>query len=251
MSKIERYKETLRALHPADWETFLKRESELPGKRANLELAAAAADLGDRGLFERLAARSSEDAPENSPEVFLVFCGVIGLGQAVARGDHSSIGRLRSFASDPRWRVREGVAMALQRVGLADMPLLLDVAENWLDGNLLELRAVAAGLCEPALLKDSSYVLRVLRILDGITRTLAETTDRKTEAFRVLKQALAYCWSVAVAAWPEGGKPFFERWARADDPDVRWIIRENLKKKRLANLDPGWVEGILRQVSRP
>jgi hypothetical protein len=27
-----------------------------------------------------------------------------------------------------------------------------------------------------------------------------------------------------------------------DDPDVRWIMKENLKKERLKRLDPAWVE---------
>ena len=33
-----------------------------------------------------------------------------------------------------------------------------------------------------------------------------------------------------------------ERWLADDDPDVRWIMRENLGQARLARLDAAWVE---------
>jgi hypothetical protein len=39
----------------------------------------------------------------------------------------------------------------------------------------------------------------------------------------------------------ECGKPRLECWARSPDPDVRWVVRENLKKARLVRQDPGWV----------
>ena len=63
-----------------------------------------------------------------------------------------------------------------------------------------------------------------------------------TDEFRTLRQALAYCWSVVVVADPERGKPRMEYWAGSGDPDVRWVIKENLKKARLLRLDPDWVE---------
>lgn len=31
-------------------------------------------------------------------------------------------------------------------------------------------------------------------------------------------------------------------WFDTEDPDVRWIMRENLKKKRLEPMDTEWVE---------
>ena len=41
---------------------------------------------------------------------------------------------------------------------------------------------------------------------------------------------LGYGWSVAVAAQPLIGKPYMARWVVSDDPDIRWIMRQNLKK---------------------
>jgi hypothetical protein len=32
-----------------------------------------------------------------------------------------------------------------------------------------------------------------------------------------------------------------ERWLRSDDPDVRWVMRQNLAKRRMAAAGPDWV----------
>jgi len=82
----------------------------------------------------------------------------------------------------------------------------------------------------------------VINILDQITALLKETKNRDKEGFRVLRQALGYCWSVAVVALPERGKQVMERWFTVEDRDVRWIMRENLRKNRLARMDAKWVE---------
>jgi hypothetical protein len=68
------------------------------------------------------------------------------------------------------------------------------------------------------------------------------------EAFRARRQGLAYCWSVAVAAAPELGRPFMERWMRNDDPDVRWVMRQNLAKKRLTAAGSEWVAAWQAQL---
>ena len=81
----------------------------------------------------------------------------------------------------------------------------------------------------------------VLRILDEITASLEHVGDRKGDAFQALRKGMGYCWSVAVAALPEAGKERMERWFVSDDRDVRWIMRQNLRKKRLARMDVEWV----------
>ena len=53
-----------------------------------------------------------------------------------------------------------------------------------------------------------------------------------------LRQALGYCWSVAVAADPERGVPLFAVLRTVGDPDVTWVVRENLGKARLRRLLP-------------
>ena len=180
-------------------------------------------------------------APENSANVFLIFCGVTALGQFIARGEIESFGNLRKYASDPRWRVREATAIALQYVGDANINVLLREMRVWCTGNWYEKRAAAAALAEPRLLKDPGIVTEVLKIFDGITTDIERNDATVDEAFKVLRQAMGYCWSVAVAAWPSHGKAAMEKWLSNPNRDVRWIMKENLKKNRLVKMDPGWV----------
>jgi HEAT repeat protein len=160
MAKVDRYRETLKALN--DWTPFLLQESGLPGRRGNLELAYAVAEEGDRARFEHFLSLASDPvkAPSNSPEEFLAFCGVLGLGKLLARGDRQALDKLRSFASDPRWRTREAVAQALQYLGDVDMEALLHDMNAWSQGSPLEQRAAAAALCEPRLRSWTASPLR-------------------------------------------------------------------------------------------
>jgi len=246
MNKADTYRAILPTL--ADWDPYLLGESGLPGPRGNLELAQVVAELGRRELFEHLLTFTPDLAPTNTPGEFLAFCGVVGLGKLIAAGQCEYFASLRNYASDPRWRIREGVAMALQRVGEQDMALLLKEMDSWSTGNWLEKRAVAAGLAEPKLLTDQDNVLAVLLLLDLITASLLEAEDRRESSFQILKQGLGYCWSVAVAAFPSGGKPYMEKWLSSPDKDIRWIMKENLKKKRLNKMDPQWVADSLAQL---
>jgi hypothetical protein len=122
------------------------------------------------------------------------------------------------------------------------MEALLREMEAWCAGNPLEQRAAAAALCEPRLLREERHAVQVLRILDRITASIHGFEERKSDEFKALRKGLGYCWSVAVAALPKEGKPAMERWLSSGDPDVRWIMRENLKKDRLARMDAEWVE---------
>jgi hypothetical protein len=240
MSKTEDYRKQLRALE--NWDEFLLQESGLPGPRGNLELAQAVADEGDAVLFERYLTYTAELAPVNSPYEFLAFCGVVGLGRLLAEGEHARLDVIRCCASDLRWRMREGVAMALQRLGDIDMDLLIREMQNWSTGSLLEQRAAAAALCESRLLGRAEQARQVLDILDEITAGLTAYPDRKHADFQALRKGLGYCWSVAIVAVPEHGKKLFEKWLSDPDKDVRWIMQENLKKNRLLRLDAAWVE---------
>jgi len=251
MTKAEDYKKKLREF--SIWDSFLLEESGLPGPRGNIELAQVVADEGDRQLFLRYITYTVDQAPVNSPYEFLAFCGVVGLGRLVAEGDNDLLKILRRCASDPRWRIREAVAMALQRLGEVNMEQLIAVMGEWSHGTLLEERAAAAGLCEPRLLGQSVYARKVLGVLDQITASIAQVDDRRSEDFLALRKGLGYCWSVAVAALPTEGKALMEKWLHNTDNDIHWIMKENLKKARLARMDVDWVkkwqgEFIMKEV---
>ena len=239
MTKSEQYRETLHSL--TDWDAYLLAESGLPGPRGNIELAQVVADTGDLALFQRYTAYTAALAPVNSPYEFLAFCGVIGLGRLLAEGRTDLIPILRVHASDPRWRVREGVAMALQRWGDRDLNALIRALQDWSPGPPLEQRAAAAALCEPRLLHQPQQAGEVLQILNAITASLKSLPDRRNPDFLALKKGLGYCWSVAVAALPAQGKPLMEKWLASPDKDIQWIMRENLKKNRLVRMDVEWV----------
>lgn len=222
------------------------KESGLPGPRGNLELAYAVAEEGNKKQFKQFL---SFQAEENTPEVFLVFCGVIGLGK-LAANDPKLFDQLREYASDLRWRIREAVATGLQLVGDQDMDLLLKEMQTWSKGNWYEKRAAAAALAEPRLLKQSKYAKKVLQVLNEITKSMEKANDPRDEAFKVLRQAMGYCWSVAVAALPDSGKPMMEKWLDGPDKDVHWMMKENLKKNRLIRMDPDWVKACNVRLER-
>jgi hypothetical protein len=246
MSKIENYRRILRST--PDWDNYLRQESRLPGPRANIELAKAVAEEGDQGTFIRYLRFDHTSAPANSPDEFLAFCGVLGMGKLLSKGRLEFLPTLRSCANDPRWRIREAVAMALQSLGEKDMDRLIQEMEAWCQGNWLEKRAAAAALCAPNLLQDKKHAKNVLRILDNLTIALMGAEDRRKDEYKTFRKGLGYCWSVAVVAYPHEGMPIMEHWFSTQDPDVRWVMRENLKKKRLARIDPNWVNRSRLQV---
>ena len=231
-----------------DWDGYLMKESGLPGPRGNLELAQAFAEFGDEEKIKNYLSIKLEDAPTNSARVFLTFCGVVGLGTLINKGKRKYLPQLRGFASDPRWRIREAVAMALQRVGDVDIDFLLREMKEWSKGNLLEKRAAAAALCEPRLLTSERIAGAVLDILDDMTSSIVGFRDTKDEAFEVLKKGLAYCWSVAVAACPEKGEKLMGKWVGSHDKTVAWIMKENLKKNRLVRMNKEWVSSQLERL---
>jgi len=224
-SRVNAYRSELRRLK--EWEPYLKKHSGLPGPRANLELVAAVAEEADADRLWRLSASQDE---------FLALCGTAGLGRVALMEPDTVMSWLHELAEDPRWRVREGVAMALQRIGKEDMPRLIADMKVWSRDGAFVQRAVVAGLCEPALLIGNAETVEVLAILDHITRSLAATSDRKHDGFRVLRQALGYGWSVAAAAAPQNARPYLEKWLRSRDSDVAWVMQSNLRKSRMEPL---------------
>ena len=241
MGRRDQYRAELRGLDASHRTTYLRAHSGLPGPRGNIELAQAIADEADRAYFDQLIATDDE---------YLVFCGVVGLGRVLAERTGADLAgadltgadltrRLRAHAADPRWRVREAVAMALQRLGDADLPRLLDTVTAWAaDPCPLVGRAAVAGICEPRLLVTPAAATIAVDVCAQMTQALAArpVNERAAPEVRTLRQALGYCWSVAVAADPARGLPRFLAMPNQDDRDVAWIMRENRRKKRLAGL---------------
>ncbi len=221
----------------------LLKNSGLPGPRGNLELLYSFAKSATAEEVEECMA-FYDDGLHNSPEEFVVMCGIVGRC-VLQRGDpKKALASVRAFAVHESWRIREAVAIGIQEIAADNTHTIIDLLERWMDGNALERRAVVAALCEPKLLKDRTVSARLLGVLGRITMDF-ERAERLTDGQVALRKALGYGWSVAVAASPEVGKAAFEAIALNPGKHIRWIVRENLKKRRLTGMDARWVECML------
>ncbi len=234
MSARDAHASALRAIPLREWEAYLTAHSGLPGPRGNLELADAFTQVADADTIRRLA---------DSEDEYLRFCGTQALGRLLVASPASEglLALLRERATDDRWRVREAAARALQIVGDSDAGQLRRIVTDWAeDPRPLVRRAALAAICEPRLLTDPASTELALRLCARETRSIADLAApvRREPDVRTLRQALGYCWSVAIAADPGAGLPLFEELRSSIDPDVEWIVRTNLSKTRLRRLLP-------------
>jgi hypothetical protein len=273
MSKKESYKSTLSCLldrflgtsSQEKIDEYLTSNSNLPGPRGNLELAYAFAEVAEDvatkihlskiwELALGLINVSASEAPVNDPREFLPFCGAVALG-AIA-STHRELLRqafpvFKKLANDSRWRTREGVAMGLQRLISKQGQSVLAELESWIEKNeWLAMRAVVAGVAEPALLKDEHIANGALALHEMVFSRILAAEDRKTSEFRTLRQALGYSLSVVICAIPKAGFEYMTRIAGSNDPDILWVIKENLKKNRLVKNFPAEVAATQKLLSR-
>jgi hypothetical protein len=106
-------------------------------------VAAVVPDAAAAGMVDALEARldgwaalSSGEAPGDQPAVILPCAAVAAYGAVGAVrpdwwGDETA--KLRRAASDERWRVREMVVLALQRLLRADWDRTGELLRSWLD----------------------------------------------------------------------------------------------------------------------
>jgi hypothetical protein len=266
MGKKRTHEQALRTLLDERLETgdanrlteYLVSNSNLPGPRANLELAAAFMDVvegyseleSDRlwELCAQMAQVPVDAAPVNDPQEFIPFCGTVGIGAIGSVSPEfldQALATLKRLANDPRWRMREAVRMGLQRAMSMREQAAWDGLGKWIpEGSLLEMRTAAAAVAEPALLKDRDNARLALEMHRDILERVLQSRERKSEDFRVLRKALGYTLSIVVHAHPQDGFEFMAQLAESRDLDVRWIVRENLKKNRLVKNYPEQVAAI-------
>jgi hypothetical protein len=229
-------------------EFYLREQSHLPGTRANLGLVGEVSDelasmvsRHPKQVWELLRALSQDAlvAETNTPAEFVALCGVVAYGACAAafanwRPDvYVMLSRMSSSAS---WRVREGVAMAYQRLlAVAPEATLSYLRDLAADGDCLQQRACIAAVAEPILLQTAQMKEGALEIQRLVVHCFhgIPLSERKREDVRILRQGLSFTLSVAVAALPESGFTLLRECASWADPDINWILRENLKKKRL------------------
>jgi hypothetical protein len=269
MNKREKHKQDLTELldqaletdEPTPIKDYIAANSNLPGPRGNLELAQAWGEVAETygqvadklwNLCIEMTNISADEAPVNDPKELIPFCGAVGIGAIGAvlpEFFDQALIKLKVLANDSRWRMREAVPMGLTRLMSSRSRDTLEVLETWtIDGSLLELRAVAAGVAEPALLKNEEIAATALELHKNIFKRVLEVEARKTEDFRVLKKALGYTLSVVVKASPQPGFTYMAQLVDTQDRDVQWIVKENLKKNRLVKNFPEEVGTIKHRL---
>ena len=145
--------------------------------------------------------------------------------------------------------------MGLQRMLRANAPALLDDLRGWVrNGSWLEVRAALAALAEPDLIANPKLARFALELHDVALERLAAVpaTARRSEGFVAFRKGMGYTWSVVVAGLPEEGFAAMRRWAKeapgTGDRDVRWVLKENLKKGRLSRRYGEQVAELLSQL---
>ncbi len=234
-------------IYDTELASYLVENSNLPGPRGNLELLAVVASASSGRsdlipLFETWLMLSTEGT---DPREYLATVAAAALGSIAVNCNPETVSAierlLRTAANDSRWRVREGAAMGLQRIGEADFTALHSILSGWsLGATFLEQRAIAAALAHPPILKRPGVAAQALELLRPISLSIAEVdpASRKSDEFKTLKQGLSYALSVVVAAAPEPGFALLEELLETGDRDLIAIVRENLKKNRLLKSFP-------------
>ncbi|HEY7419028.1 MAG TPA: hypothetical protein VH593_27855 [Ktedonobacteraceae bacterium] len=245
-------------------EFYLRENSRLPGPRANLELAQ---DLGHtlstalsqrsalvRALLDDFLDTTQRTINSNTPDEFIVLCGIVALGICASMYPawrSETFDTLDQHANSGLWRMREGVTLAYQELLSADpgatIERLLVLA---MQGSYLQQRAAIASFAEPRLL----YVAKILDAALTAQRLVLErvhvvpASERKQENFRILRRTLGYTLSVVTASAPDAGFSIMRECVGWGDGDIRWILRENLRKKRLAKFAQD-TESLLRLLA--
>lgn len=223
-------------------ETLLN-NSNLPGPRGNLELLYSFSKTATAEEIKECFSYYKDDL-HNSPEEFVVMCGITGYCVLHKNNIKETLAEVRKYASHSSWRIREAVAIGIQEIAENKMEEIIQCMKKWAIGNDFEKRAVVAALCEPKLLKNKAITAEVLQILSEITTTFYTIDGKINDSQTALRKALGYGWSVAIAALPPEGKAIFEKLASSNNKHIRWIVKENLTKNRLLKMDKDWVESI-------
>jgi len=222
----------------------LLKNSGLPGPRANLELLNSFSKKATESEVNECFSFYRDDL-HNSPEEFVVMCGIVGYCILNKDNIPKTLMTIRKYASHSSWRIRESVAIGIQEIAENNLNEIIDNLKKWMDGNDLEKRAIVAALCEPRLLKEKTIIVELLEILNIITMGFDKIDGKLSENQNSLRKTLGYGWSVAIVSLPDESKSAFEKIAGCNNKHIKWIVKENLRKKRLTVMDKKWVEKML------
>ena len=221
---------------------LLARMGGLPGPRANAGVILAFSnECAARGktadpLVTQMATLDVDAAPGATKYEILPMCGVAALGARAASDALAmrAIAILHECAEDLRFRVRDGVAEALARIGeKRGEPLAHDLA-SWMDGYFHAATVLQALAEQRWLTRIAQPAVVIARMEEGFA--LAKNAPRaaaRYPGFKALIDALA---TLPVEAAARFGVPVFdmlERWSAVKDPTLREVVERVLRSPRL------------------
>ncbi len=231
-------------------EFYLRENGRLSGARVNLDLANDVAYLlaavvtqrsvSVRALINYFFTNERKGGASSTPVEFVTLCGIIAAGacasvEASWREDTFTL--LYGYADSSHLRIRGGVASAYRH--------LLTAAPEETGERLISLAREGSYFqqCAAIVTMDEQHLLYIPTVLATALQLqrlalehvhAAPPPARKRKDFYALRQALGYMLSVITVVAPEEGFALMRESATWNDPDITWILRENLKKKRLA-----------------
>ncbi len=239
-------------------EFYLREHSRLPGSRVNLDLADELSYLlasaiprqaeSVHALLNKFVNADRKTAAGSAPADFVMCCGILAFGSCAA--GHASwrdeaFLLLSHYSESSSWRIRDSVTLAyhyLLRATAYDTLTHLQALAT--DGSYLQQRSAVTVLAESQLLYNAELLESAFdlhRIVLERVHSVPER-ERRQEEFKLLKRALGYTLSVITAAAPEQGFALMGECADWNDVDIEWILRENLKKKRLAKYRHSFIQ---------
>lgn len=241
-------------------EKYLTENSNLPGRRANLELANAFADYFQNKniskefweLLCKLNNINSLEAPTDTPAEFLPFSAVQAFGSIYLYVDEEKqkyiLNTFKNAMNDSRWRMREAIAMSFQRIAEKDFDVIKNLfSDLFNESNFLEKRTIIAALAHPPILDNKDTVLFSLKLSEEVLDNILSSTEAelKTEDFTILSKGMEYSVSVFVEKLPEEGFDLLKKFATTDNKKIKKILKSNLGKARLKKKYPNKVNEIL------
>jgi hypothetical protein len=227
---------------------YLIENSRLPGPRPNLELLYEFITNASQYEIEKCLLVDYKKA--DSPEEFVLMCGVAAGIYNSAKLYNEVRFNFRSFANHESWRIREGICIGFQKSKeLLTGSQMVKELEVMKMGTPLEIRTYIATLSEPCLLLGYINSNELLEDLYQITMTYFNHNLKISDDLKVLKKALGYCWSVALCGRLSDLTLFEKLLEHVECKHIKWIVQENLKKKRLETMDLEWTNRIRSIIS--
>lgn len=240
---------------------LLCKGSKLPGTLANDALAEAFADIvaargtGAAGFVIDLVTLHADEAPGGTALEFLPMCGVFAAGALAARAKDERarallLGALHDASEDLRFRVRDAVPIALEKLAARDAARLIGELEPWMDG-LFHAAAVLRALVRPgfldALMDAGAPVARLDAAWDlvaGASRSMARYPGYKALLDELVKAPAALALRF--------GAPVFEvleaRARSLSDPALREVLTRSMRGDKLASRFPEDVARVRRAL---